>query len=68
MPGCGNSRERVAKEDFVTAMRRSGSRTLTLERLEADIAAGAPVNADGTLDILKYVAWIAKEMGDDGQR
>ena len=69
MPGSGsNSRERVAKEDFVTAMRRSGSRTLTLERLEADIAAGAPVNADGTLDILKYVAWVMKEMGDDGQR
>ena len=52
----------------MTAMRRSGSRTLTLERLEADIAAGAPVNADGTVNILKYVAWIAKEMGDDGQR
>ena len=63
-----NTREHIAREDFVTAMRRSGSRTLTLERLEADIAAGAPVNADGTVNILKYVAWIAKEMGDDGQR
>ena len=63
-----NTREHIARADFVTAMRRSGSRTLTLERLEADIAAGAPVNADGTVDILKYVAWIAKEMGDDGQR
>ena len=63
-----NSRDHISKENFVTAMRRSGSRTLTLERLEADIASGAPVNADGTVDILKYVAWIAKEMGDDGQR
>ena len=62
------SRDHITKENFVTAMRRSGSRTLTLERLEADIAAGAPVNADGTMDILKYVAWIAKELGDDGQR
>ena len=62
------SRDHITKENFVTAMRRSGSRTLTLERLEADIAAGAPVNADGTIDILKYVAWIAKELGDDGQR
>ena len=49
-------------------MRRAGSRSLTLERLEADVAAGAPVNADGTVDILKYIAWVAKEMGDDGQR
>ena len=63
-----NSRDHITKENFVTAMRRSGSRTLTLERLEADIAAGAPVNADGTINILKYVAWIAKELGDYGQR
>lgn len=62
------SRDHITKDSFVTAMRRSGSRTLTLERLEADIAAGAPVNADGTINILKYVAWIAKELGDDGQR
>ena len=62
------NREHISKENFVTAMRRAGSRTLTLERLEADVSAGAPVNADGTVDILKYVAWLAKEMGDDGQR
>ena len=62
------SRDHITKDSFVAAMRRSGSRTLTLERLEADIAAGAPVNADGTINILKYVAWIAKELGDDGQR
>ncbi len=42
----GQNREHVSKENFVTAMRRSGSRTLTLERLEADIASGEPVNAD----------------------
>ena len=62
------SRDHITRENFVTAMRRSGSRTLTLERLETDIAAGAPVNADGTINLLKYVAWIAKELGDDGQR
>ena len=63
-----NTREHITKEDFVTAMRRAGSRTITLERLEADIAAGAPVNADGTVNILNYVAWVAREIGDDGQR
>ena len=62
------NREHISKENFVTAMRRAGSRTLTLERLESDVSAGAPVNADGTVDILKYIAWVAKEMGDDGQR
>ena len=62
------NREHISKENFVTAMRRAGSRTLTLERLESDVAAGAPVNADGTINILKYVAWIAEELGDAGQR
>ena len=62
------NREHISKENFVTAMRRAGSRTLTLERLESDVAVGAPVNSDGTVDILKYIAWVAKEMGDDGQR
>lgn len=61
-------REHLTKDELVLAMRRAGSRTISLERLEADIAAGAPVNADGTVNILKYVAWVVKETGDDGQR
>ena len=61
-------REHLTKDELVLAMRRAGSRTISLERLEADIAAGAPVNADGTVNILKYIAWIVKETGDDGQR
>ena len=62
-----NKLEHLAKEALVAAMRRAGSRTITLERLEADIAAGAPVNADGTVNLVKYIAWTAKEMGDDSQ-
>lgn len=61
-------REHLTKDELVLAMRRAGSRTISLERLKADIAAGAPVNADGTVNILKYVAWVVKETGDDGQR
>ena len=61
-------REHLTKDELVLAMRRAGSRTISLERLEAEIASGAPVNADGTVNILKYVAWIVKETGDDGQR
>ena len=42
--------EAMQKETLVEALRRSGSRTMSLESLEADIAAGAPVNADGTVN------------------
>ena len=57
--------EAVRKETLVEALRRSGSRTISLERLEADIAAGAPVNADGTVNAIAYAAWILKGESDD---
>ena len=57
--------EAMQKETLVEALRRSGSRTMTLERLEADIAAGAPVNADGTMNVVAYAAWILKGESDD---
>ena len=37
------------------------------EWLEADVAAGAPTNADGTLHLVRYAAWLnlmAREEGD----
>ena len=60
-----NRPEALSKENLVTVLRRSGSRTISMERLEADIAAGAPVNADGTMNVIAYTAWILKEMADD---
>jgi hypothetical protein len=31
--------------------------------LRADIDAGAPANADGTINLVHYAAWLVKEMG-----
>ena len=28
-----------------------------------DVMAGAPTNADGTINLLHYAAWLVKEMG-----
>ena len=50
----------LTKESVVRALQLSGSRTITMERLEEDIAAGAPVNEDGTMNIIAYGAWILK--------
>lgn len=57
--------EAMQKETLVEVLRRSGSRTMSLERLEADIADGAPVNADGTVNAIAYAAWILKGESDD---
>ena len=34
------------------------------ETLEADVAAGAPVNPDGTVSLVEYAAWLCREEGD----
>lgn len=36
------------------------------ETLEADIAAGAPTNADGTINLVHYAAWLVKELAARG--
>jgi len=30
--------------------------------LEADVAAGAPTNADGTINLVHYAAWLLGDM------
>jgi hypothetical protein len=39
------------------------TRPITIELLEADVAAGAPTNRNGTLNLVHYAAWLVKEMG-----
>jgi hypothetical protein len=33
------------------------------EKIRLDIQSGAPVNADGTINLVHYTSWQAKEMG-----
>jgi hypothetical protein len=42
--------------------RVSGS-PITEAMLGEDVIAGAPTNADGTLNLVQYAAWLVKEMG-----
>lgn len=34
---------------------------IAADQIVADIAAGAPTNADGTLNMIHYTAWLARE-------
>ena len=49
--------------DLARILSALGPRPVTVEMLQADIDAGAPTNADGTLNLVQYVAWLVKEMG-----
>ena len=51
----------LSKEALVRLLRNAGSATISAETLEADVAAGAPVNADGTMSLVEYAAWLCKE-------
>ena len=34
----------------------------TLDAIRADLAAGAPANPDGTINLIHYAAWLAREL------
>lgn len=35
-----------------------GGQQVTVEMLQEDVAAGAPTNADGSINLLHYAAWL----------
>jgi hypothetical protein len=53
----------LALADAARALSQVSGHTITEEMLRADVEAGAPTNPDGTLNLVHYGAWLAKEMG-----
>jgi hypothetical protein len=49
--------------DTARLLARVGGQAVTVEMLQADVMAGAPTNADGTINLVHYAAWLVKEMG-----
>ena len=39
-----------------------GGQRVTLEMISADVAVGAPTNADGSINLVHYAAWLIREM------
>jgi len=52
----------MAKESFIHVMQHYGCQTISTEKLEQLTAAGAPVNDDGTINIVNMTAWLLKEL------
>ncbi len=40
----------------------AGGRRITEDMLRTDIDAGAPVNTNGTINLVHYAAWLVREM------
>ena len=51
-------------EQLAKVLSAGGGRRITEEMIRADMDAGAPVNPDGTVNLIHYTAWLVK--GDAG--
>ncbi len=54
----------LTKEQLIELLTKVGSSTISAESLEADIAQGAPVNEDGTINLIHYAAWLIREINE----
>lgn len=52
--------------DVVRLLVKSGARNISEEKVRSDIESGAPVNADGTMNVVHYTAWLAREVAHGG--
>jgi len=47
--------------DAARLLTKAGGQTVTNAMLQADLAAGAPANADGSINLVHYAAWLVRE-------
>jgi hypothetical protein len=47
--------------DAAKLLSKAGGRVIRADQIEADIAVGAPTNGDGTINLIAYAAWLARE-------
>ena len=61
--GPGLNPQALRPDVLARILSTSGGRHVDVATLEADIEAGAPTNADGTINLVHYAAWLVGEMG-----
>ena len=54
--------------DALRMLRRAGCPQMSDETLQRLIDDGLPLNADGTLNIIEYTAWMLKEAQGNGNQ
>ena len=48
--------------DMARLLTRAGGQPVRVEAIQVDLVAGAPANADGTINLVHYAAWLVREM------
>lgn len=57
---------RITPEQASKILSAAYKTRVPLEHIQEDLAAGAPTNPDGTINLMHYAAWLCKEMGHRG--
>jgi hypothetical protein len=56
----------LAVPDAARLLSAASGQTVTAEMIAYDVNAGAPTNADGTINLVHYSAWLAREIASGG--
>ena len=56
----------LSAADLAALLTRAAGVRIETQDIEADIDAGAPTNADGTINLVHYAAWLVREMARHG--
>lgn len=54
---------RLTPEQAAKLLSAAAKIHIPVEQINDDLTAGAPRNADGTINLVHYAAWIVKELG-----
>ena len=54
---------RLSVEQAAKLLSAAFRERIDVTKIQEDLDAGAPLNADGTINLVHYSAWQAKEMG-----
>ena len=52
----------LSLEDVARILTASGWKPVTVEMIRDDIDDGAPVNPDGTVNLVRYAAWLVRNV------
>ena len=53
--------DKLRPADLAEILSAVGPKPVTVEMLQADFDDGAPINDDGTINLVSYLAWLLKE-------
>jgi hypothetical protein len=60
----GLSLQNLRLDELARILSALGPKLVSVDMLQTDIDDGAPVNADGTLNLIHYLAWVLRNAGD----